>query len=140
MKIIQKLNYFIVLLFTVLIFAVIDYVNLKDYHHYDGKVIGFREVVADEKGFRNVSVRIRHSFPEIGYFNGRDSVKFDAGQRVFYSNFKVNEKVTVLENKNDKYETHILSLFYYWTSYEKTIIIFLCSGLIYGIVFLLKRT
>ena len=109
-KLILKSRYLKVLFFLVLIFFVVDYINLKNYNIYEGKIIGFEEVIKKEHGYRT-SVLIKHKFPTIEYYKNNDTIEFDDGRRTLFSNFKINEKVTVLESKENHNQAQIFSFF-----------------------------
>ena len=138
-KLILKSRYLKVLFFLVLIFFVVDYINLKNYNIYEGKIIGFEEVIKKEHGYRT-SVLIKHKFPTIEYYKNNDTIEFDDGRRTLFSNFKINEKVTVLESKENHNQAQIFSFFSYLISFEKSLVIVLLSLIIYGVIKLFKKS
>jgi hypothetical protein len=49
-----------------------------------------------------------------------------------YSNFEVNDKIQILESKEDQYQVKIFNIFYYWISFNKLVIITFLTLFIFG--------
>ena len=113
-------------------FLYLKIINLNNYNFYDGKITGLHKVVKDYKeagGRGHGTVRIAREMPEIEYYKNGDTIKCDQGDLRLVTNFKLNEKITVLVDKENNNKTMIYSLFYYWIDYNE-LIIFLFSFLI----------
>lgn len=109
--------------------------ELNEYNQYPAKIIGFTYVNAREVGKNGISYFTR-KIPIVEYKNGKDKkLVYEDGTRVFYSNFKINEQVKVLENKKNKYNVRIYSFFYYWIYLNHLIIIFLFTAVISGVTY-----
>jgi len=93
--------------------------ELNDYYIYDGEVVGFTNVTVTEsvpstRGHSSKSTYSR-DIPIIEYKNNEGVlVTYEDGNRVIFSSFDLNEKIQVLEKKDNKYNTRIFSFFYFW--------------------------
>ena len=134
----------IVLIVLIVIFGIhfsLRFNELNDYNEFPGKIIGFTDVNArqvEKNGVSYIAIKI----PVVEYINGKgDKLIYEDGTRVFYSNFKINESIKVLENKKNKYNVRIYSFFYYWIYLNHLILIFLFTAIISGVIykFILKR-
>ena len=115
--------------------------ELKDYNVFSARIIDFTVVNVRQIEKRGVSYFSRR-IPVVEYVNSNgEKLVYEDGTRVFYSNFKINESIKVLENKKNKYNVRIFSFFYYWIYLNHTILIFLLTAIISGIIykFILKR-
>lgn len=111
--------------------------NLDNYNFYDGKIIGLRQVTTSHTGGgrgSSSSVLINRVIPEIEYYKNTDTVKYDQGELRLVTNFELNEKITVLEDKEDQYKTKIYSLFYYWIDYNELILVLFAVLFVYGYI------
>ena len=134
----------IALIVLIVIFGIhfsLRFNELNDYNEFPGKIIGFTDVNARQVEKNGVSY-IAITIPVVEYINSKgEKLIYEAGTRVFYSNFKINEKVKVLENKKNKYNVRIYSFFYYWIYLIDLILIFLLTTIICGVIykFILKK-
>jgi len=134
----------IALIVLIVIFGIhfsLRFNELNDYNEFPGKIIGFTDVNARQVEKNGVSY-IAITIPVVEYINGKgEKLIYEDGTRVFYSNFKINEKVKVLENKKNKYNVRIYSFFYYWIYLIDLILIFLLTTIICGVIykFILKK-
>lgn len=134
----------IALIVLIVIFGIhfsLRFNELNDYNEFQGKIIGFTDVNARQVEKNGVSY-IAITIPVVEYINGKgEKLIYEDGTRVFYSNFKINEKVKVLENKMNKYNVRIYSFFYYWVYLIDLILIFLLTTIICGVIykFILKK-
>ncbi|NHM01612.1 hypothetical protein [Flavobacterium difficile] len=105
--------------------------ELKEYTTYDAKVIGFTNVTVSESvpSTRGHASNYTYSrdIPIIEYKNKEGKIiSYEDGNRVLFSSFELNEKIKVLENKENKYKVKICSFFYFWFHiYEFVLFIFL---------------
>ena len=123
-----------VLLF-ILAFALVVYYlkkeELKEYTIYEAKVVGFTNVTVTESvpSTRGHSSRTTYSrdIPIIEYKNNEGKIiSYEEGHRVIFSSFELNEKIRILENKENKYKITVYSFFYFWFHiYELVIFILL---------------
>jgi hypothetical protein len=123
-----------VLLF-ILAFALVVYYlkkeELKEYTIYEAKVVGFTNVTVTESvpSTRGHSSRTTYSrdIPIIEYKNKEGkTISYEEGHRVIFSSFELNEKIRILENKENKYKIKVYSFFYFWFHiYELVIFILL---------------
>ncbi len=134
---VNKLRNFIrnnAVIFTLfLVFSVFIYLkvtNLDNYYFYDGKITGFYKAASKySTAGRGSRVVITREIPEIEYYKNKDTIRCDQGDLRLVSNFKLNEKITVLVDKENNNKTMIYSLFYYWIDYNE-LIVFVFSFLI----------
>lgn len=108
--------------------------NLDKYNFYEGKIIGIRNITSSHTAGRGGSVLINRNIPEVEYYKDNDTIRYDQGELRLVTNFELNEKVTILENKEDEYENKIYSLFYYWIDYNELILCLLAFLFIYGYI------
>ena len=128
----------IALIVLIVIFGIhfsLRFNELNDYNEFPGKIIGFTDVNARQVEKNGVSY-IAITIPVVEYINSKgEKLIYEDGTRVFYSNFKINEKVKVLENKKNKYNVRIYSFFYYWIYLIDLILIFLLTTIICGVIY-----
>ncbi|WP_337964953.1 hypothetical protein [uncultured Flavobacterium sp.] len=108
--------------------------NLDNYYFYDGKVTGLYKVVKDYSSGDHGSVLIGREIPEIEYYINNDTIKCDQGDLRLITNFKLNEKITVLVDKENKYKTKIYSLFYYWIDFNELILFLFAFLFVFGYI------
>ncbi|WP_343697468.1 hypothetical protein [Flavobacterium sp.] len=108
--------------------------NLDNYNFYEGKIIGLREITSSHTSGRGGSVLINRNIPEVEYYKGKDTIRYDQGELRLVTNFELNEKVTILENKENEYENKIYSLFYYWIDYNELILFLLAFLFVFGYI------
>jgi hypothetical protein len=111
--------------------------NLDNYNFYDGKIAGLHTITAKNTGGgrgSSSSVLITREIPEVEYYKNKDTIKYDQGELRLVTNFEVNEKIIVLEDKEDEYKTKIYSLFYYWIDYNELIVCLLAFLFIFGYI------
>ncbi|MBF4516499.1 hypothetical protein IRZ71_09095 [Flavobacterium sp. ANB] len=116
-------------------FIYLKVANFENYNFYDGKIIGLHKIVtnnhlADGHG----SVLIGREIPEIEYYVNGDTIRCDQGELRLVTNFELNEKITVLVDKEYDYKTKIYSLFYYWIDYNELIVFLLAFLFILGFI------
>ncbi|KAF2508488.1 hypothetical protein EYY60_15270 [Flavobacterium zhairuonense] len=117
-------------------FIYLKVANLDNYNFYEGKVIGLHKISSKYSGAGRGSgwVRISREIPEIEYYKNYDTIKCDQGELRLVTNFKINEKLIVLEDKENEYEVKIYSLFYYWIDYNELILCLLGFLFVYGYI------
>lgn len=116
-------------------FIYLKIANFDNYNFYEGKVISLQPVSSNYTGgMHGQSVTIAREIPEIEYYKNNDTIKCDQGELRLVTNFELNEKITVLEDKEDKYKVKIYSLFYYWIDYNELILCLLAFLFIYGYI------
>jgi len=128
-----------VLLFCLVFALVVFYIKreeLKEYTIYDAKVIGFTNVNVTESvpSIRGSSSRTSYTrdIPIIEYKNDEGKIiSYEDGSRVLFSSFDLNEKIKVLENKENKYKVKVYSFFYFWIHIYEIIIFFLLLFIFY---------
>jgi len=108
--------------------------NLENYNFYDGKIIGLHKIVSSHAAGRGRPVLIAREIPEIEYYVKGDTIKCDQGELRLVTNFQLNEKITVLVDKELNYKTKIYSLFYYWIDYNELILFLLAFLFILGFI------
>ncbi|WP_395066841.1 hypothetical protein [Flavobacterium sp.] len=138
----NKVPFFIVF-FLILVFVSIKYYNLKEYTIYDAKIIGFEKVnVTVATSTHGGTTTYTKLTPCVEYYkNSKDTIRYYDGKRVLYSSFYKNEKVKVLEDKNNQYNTTIFCLSYYWLEVSEIIMLALFATVFIGFykVFLKKK-
>ncbi|WP_310555509.1 hypothetical protein [Flavobacterium sp.] len=117
--------------FVFAVFVLIDFVNLKNYTIYNGKVTDVENVTTTHSSYRK-SVKINRDIPKFEYYRKKDTVKTEEGSLVMYSNFNVNDELQILESKEDQYQIKIFNVFYYWIGFNKLIIITFLALFIFG--------
>ncbi|WP_163399156.1 hypothetical protein [Flavobacterium fluviatile] len=115
-------------------FIYLKVTNLGNYYFYEGKVISLNAVSSSYSGMRGQSVRIARKIPEIEYYKNNDTIRCDQGELRLVTNFELNERITVLEDKEDEYKVKIYSLFYYWIDYNELILCLFFFLFIYGYI------
>lgn len=131
----NPLTFSVFLVYCIFIFLKVK--NLDNYNFYDGKIIDLHEITSSHTGGGRGSsstVLIRRNIPEIEYYKNKDTIRCDQGELRLFTNFKPNEKIKVLEDKEDEYKTKIYSLFYYWIDYNELIIFLFSVLFIYGYI------
>jgi hypothetical protein len=126
---------YLIIFFLILAYLGLKWYNLKDYKIYDAKIIGFEKVnVTMPTSLRGKSNSSYTKItPIVEYYRlSNDTVKYYDGKRVFYSSFNKNEKIRVLEDKRNEYNTTIFSLFYYWLEVSEIILLALLATMIIG--------
>lgn len=123
-----------VLLFSLAFALVIYYLKkeeLEEYTIYDAKVVGFTNVTVTESVPSTRGHSSKHTYsrniPIIEYKNNEGKIiSYEDGNRVIFSSFELNEKIRILENKENKYKIKVYSFFYFWFHiYELVIFILL---------------
>lgn len=117
------------------IFFIIDYLSLKNYNIYEGKIIGFDNRSTSYSVGKQGSVKINWDIPKMEYYKNNDTIICEDGRLVLISSFCLNEKIRVLESKKDKFQVKIFSFFYYWINFQKIVIGLLLSTIIFGYYF-----
>lgn len=132
----NKVPFFIVF-FLILVFVSIKYYNLKEYTIYDAKIIGFEKVnVTVATSTHGGTTTYTKLTPCVEYYkNSKDTIRYYDGKRVLYSSFYKNEKVKVLEDKNNQYNTTIFCLSYYWLEVSEIIMLALFATVFIGFTF-----
>ncbi|MET0945438.1 MAG: hypothetical protein ABWY22_08510 [Flavobacterium sp.] len=124
----------IAFLLVYIVFIYLKVTNLDNYYFYDGKVTGLYKVVKSHSTGARGSVLIGREIPEIEYYKNNDTIKCDQGDLRLVTNFEVNEKIKVLEDKDNNYETKIYSLFYYWIDFNELILFLFAFLFILGFI------
>jgi hypothetical protein len=104
------------------IFFIIDCLSLKNYNIYEGKIIGFDNRSTTYSDGKQGNVKINWDIPKMEYYKNNDTIICEDGRLVLISSFGLNEKIRVLESKNDKFQVKIFSFFYYWINFQKIVI------------------
>jgi hypothetical protein len=127
---------FLVSFFMVFIgFMYLKINNLNNYFFYEGKVVGLHKITSSHQtAGRRGSLNISREIPTIEYYTKNDTVNCDQGELKLITNFNVNEKITVLVEKQDDSHTKIFSLFYYWIEYNELILVLLSFLFIFGFI------
>ncbi len=133
-KFIKKNAKSIAFLLVYIVFIYLKVTNLDNYYFYDGKVTGLYKVVKDYSSGDHGSVLIGREIPEIEYYINNDTIKCDQGDLRLITNFKLNEKITVLVDKENKYKTKIYSLFYYWIDFNELILFLFAFLFVFGYI------
>lgn len=115
-------------------FIYLKVTNLDNYFFYDGKVTGLYKVVKSYSSGDHDSVLIGREIPEIEYYINGDTIKCDQGDLRLVTNFKLNEKITVLVDKENNYKTKIYSLFYYWIDFNELILFLFAFLFVFGYI------
>lgn len=123
----------IAFLLVYVVFVYLKVTNLDNYYFYDGKVTGLYKVVKSHSTYRG-SVLIGTEIPEIEYYVNNDTIKCDQGDLRLVTNFKVNEKIKILVDKENHYKTKIYSLFYYWIDFNELILFLFAFLFILGFI------
>ena len=118
--------------FVFVIFVLIDFINLQNYNIYEGKVTAVENTTTTHTSSRGRAVRINMDIPKFEFYREKDTVKSEDGNLVMYSNFSVNDKLKILQNKEDQNEIKIFNIFYYWIGFNKLVIIGFLSLFIFG--------
>lgn len=125
---------YIIILGVILIpFFVYKYAGLDEYYQYPAKVTGFREVQRKYPGYRGGGGYENVDIPVIEYYNGKDTVSFEAGQRNYFAFYSTGEELTVLERKDDKYKVKLHTLWYYYLPLPQFISLLLSLCVVMGI-------
>ena len=111
-------------------FFIYKYIHLSEYHLLPGKVVGFEDVSSEDRSLKGVTYYNR-TVPVIQYRWENENVAFTEGKHVALS-FSLNDKVTVLQAKNDPYKITVLSFWLYWLKFPELIILVLLFGIVYG--------
>ncbi|MCD0469031.1 hypothetical protein [Flavobacterium sp. JAS] len=114
-------------------FIYLKVANFENYNFYNGKITGLTKSVSYHTGGRG-SVLIGRIIPEFEYYVNGDTIKSAQGELKLVTNFKLNEKITVLVDKEDKYKTKIYSLFYYWIDFNELILFLLAFLFVLGYI------
>ncbi|WP_291152907.1 hypothetical protein [Flavobacterium sp. UBA7680] len=128
----NSITFSLFIVYTGFIFLKVE--NLDNYNFYEGKIIGIRNITSSHTSGRGGAVLINRNIPEVEYYKDNDTIRYDQGELRLVTNFELNEKVTILENKEDEYENKIYSLFYYWIDYNELILCLLAFLFIYGYI------
>ncbi len=126
---IKKHSVLISFILVFLGFIYLKVADLQNYFFYDGKVIDIYRITSKHSSVgkgRGGTVYISREIPKIEYYVKHDTLQSDQGELKLVTNFEINEKITVLVNKEDHFKTKIFSLFYYWIEYNE-LILFLFS-------------
>lgn len=118
-----------------LIFISLKSCELKSYRIYEGKVTGFEEVITKYTTYsrgRYGSGYGKMTIPLFEYYKDNDTIQSSEGCIVLLSNFKVGEKIEVLENREFKNKVRIYSFFYFWLRFPEIIILILLCVMVYG--------
>lgn len=132
-KFIKKNAKTIAFLLVYVVFIYLKVTNLDNYYFYDGKVTRLYKVVKSHSTDHG-SVLIGREIPEIEYYVSNDTIKCDQGDLRLVTNFKVNEKIIVLVDKENHYKTKIYSLFYYWIDFNELILFLFGFLFIFGFI------
>lgn len=124
----------IAFLLVYLVFIYLKVTNLNNYNFYDGRVTGLHKVVQSHSTGGHGWVVIGREIPKIEYYKDSDTIRCDQGDLRLITNFKVNEKIKVLEGKHNHYETKIYSLFYYWIDFNELILFLFAFLFILGFI------
>ena len=118
--------------------------DLKDYYVYPGRVTGFESFTLMEPYYQKrggaKTVAVNRVTPNIEYFREHDTVRYGEGDRtmlVYFTfddsyMFSIDEKIKVLEAKEDETQTRPLTFFHYWLYVNELIVIFLIAFVIWG--------
>jgi len=118
-------------------FIYLKIANLNNYYFYDGKITGLYKIQSKHSTAgrsRYSTIIISREIPQIEYYKNNDTIRCDQGDLRLVTNFKLNEKITVLVDKEDVYKTKIYSLFYYWIEYNELILFLLAFLFILGFI------
>lgn len=132
---ILKSSIFKVIAFVVLVFIYYKYQNLDNYYLFEGKVVGFDDVTVKKSYYRSRGANIKMIIPKVEYYRTKDTVRCDFGELKMFTNFGINESVSVLENKRNQYDTKIFTLFYYWIEFFEIVFLGLVITIIYGFIY-----
>ncbi|MEN2400098.1 hypothetical protein GKZ90_0009935 [Flavobacterium sp. MC2016-06] len=134
---IRKNSVLISFLLVFLGFMYLKIANLQNYYFYNGRVIELNRITSKHrvagKSGRGIFY-ISKKIPKIEYYVNKDTVQCDQGELKLVTNFKINEKITVLVEKENLYHTKIFSLFYYWIEYNELILVLLSFLFILGFI------
>lgn len=115
-------------------FIYLKVANFENYHFYNGKIVGLHKITTSHSTGGHGSVLIAREIPEIEYYVNGDTIRCDQGELRLVTNFELNEKITVLVDKEYDYKTKIYSLFYYWIDYNELILFLLAFLFILGFI------
>ena len=124
----------IAFLLVYLVFIYLKVTNLNNYYFYDGRVTGLYKVVQNHSTGDHGLVKIGREIPKIEYYKNSDTIRCDQGDLRLVTNFKVNEKIKVLVDKDNHYKTKIYSLFYYWIDFNELILFLFAFLFILGFI------
>lgn len=124
----------IAFLLVYVVFIYLKVTNLNNYNVYDGRVTGLYKIVQSHSTGGHGWVKIGRQIPKIEYYKNNDTIRCEQGDLRLVTNFKVNEKIKVLENKDSNYETKIYSLFYYWIDFNELILFLFAFLFILGFI------
>lgn len=110
--------------------------NLSNYYSYKGKIVGLEKNSSNSStiGKSNGSYIVVREIPKVEYYIGNDTVRYDQGELRLFTNFEINEEITVLVDKRNKYKTYIFSLFYYWIDYYELVFMLFVFLFILGFI------
>jgi hypothetical protein len=132
---ILKSSLFKVIAFVVLVFIFCKNQNLNNYYLFEGKVVGFDHVTIKKSYYRSRGAYIKMVIPKVEYYRAKDTVRCDVGETKMFTNFEINEKVVILENKENQYDTKLFTLFYYWIDFMEIVFLGLVITIIYGFIY-----
>lgn len=111
-------------------------INLNSYNFYHGKIIGLENIKqkSNAVGRSHSNVLISREIPQVEYYKENDTIRYDQGELRLFTNFDINESVTILENKSNNNKTYIFSVFYYWIDYYEIVFVGLVFMIVLGFI------
>ncbi len=110
--------------------------NLNNFYSYKGKIVGLEKISSNSStiGKSRGNYTIVRDIPRVEFYRGKDTISYEQGELRLFTNFKINEEVTVLVDKRNKYKTYIFSLFYYWVDYYELVLMLFVFLFIFGFI------
>jgi hypothetical protein len=121
-------------------FFIYKYSMLSDYHKYPGVIKGFETVYARYPGYKSRGGYEPRRIPVVEYYSEKDTSVYSEGTLNYFSSYDQDQKITVLERKDNPYKTCIYSFWYYYMPIPELILLLLTSFIFFAIcsVYILK--
>ena len=130
----KQMLYIIAILGIVFIpFFIYKAYKLSEYHKYPGTIKGFETVYVRYPGYKIRGGYEPRHIPVIEYYSKSGISTYSEGTLNYFSFYDKGDEITVLEKKDNAYETRIYSFWYYYLLIPELIMLSLISFIFFAI-------